>query len=193
MASDPEGGPLQYRISGGNDAAWFSFGPDAWMTSTDDPQPLLYFHSTIVGSFPDFEHPADSDKDNVYEVTITASDGLNEAAQAIRLTITNDSSKGPVFTHSSGFPYFELAAVMENTTAVTTITATPDHAGDPVTYSLGGDARFSIDPTTGALELQRRTGLRGHFPRQFPGRRGHRHRRRPLDHRDGIRRRHGRQ
>ena len=153
MASDPEGGPLQYRISGGNDAAWFSFGPDAWMTSTDDPQPLLYFHSTIVGSFPDFEHPADGDKDNVYEVTITASDGVYEAAQAIRLTITNDSSKGPVFTHSLGFPYFALAAVMENTTAVTTITATPDHAGDPVTYSLGDNAGFSIDPTTGALSF----------------------------------------
>ena len=39
---------------------------------------------------PNFEKPADADKDNVYEVTITATDGnANMATRDVKVTVTN--------------------------------------------------------------------------------------------------------
>ena len=39
---------------------------------------------------PNFEKPADADKDNVYEVTITAADGnANMSTRDVKVTVTN--------------------------------------------------------------------------------------------------------
>ena len=44
---------------------------------------------------PDFEKPADADKDNVYEVTITATDGnANMATRDVKVTVTNAEEDG---------------------------------------------------------------------------------------------------
>ena len=46
---------------------------------------------------PDFEKPADADKDNVYEVTITAADGqANMSTRDIKVTVTNAEELGKV-------------------------------------------------------------------------------------------------
>ena len=46
---------------------------------------------------PDFEKPADADKDNVYEVTITATDGnANMATRDVKVTVTNAEEAGKV-------------------------------------------------------------------------------------------------
>ena len=46
---------------------------------------------------PDFEKPADADKDNVYEVTITAADGqANMSTRDIKVTVTNAEEDGKV-------------------------------------------------------------------------------------------------
>ena len=46
---------------------------------------------------PDFEKPADADKDNVYEVTITATDGnANMATRDVKVTVTNAEEDGEV-------------------------------------------------------------------------------------------------
>ena len=46
---------------------------------------------------PDFEKPADADKDNVYEVTITATDGnANMATRDVKVTVTNAEELGEV-------------------------------------------------------------------------------------------------
>ena len=46
---------------------------------------------------PDFEKPADADKDNVYEVTITATDGnANMATRDVKVTVTNAEEDGKV-------------------------------------------------------------------------------------------------
>ena len=37
----------------------------------------------------DFEMPADADMDNAYEVTVTASDGTDEAMVAVTITVTD--------------------------------------------------------------------------------------------------------
>ena len=55
---------------------------------------------------PDFEKPADADKDNVYEVTITATDGnANMATRDVKVTVTNAEEAGEVTlsqTHAAG-------------------------------------------------------------------------------------------
>ena len=55
---------------------------------------------------PNFEKPADADKDNVYEVTITATDGnANMATRDVKVTVTNAEEAGegnPVSAPAAG-------------------------------------------------------------------------------------------
>ena len=52
---------------------------------------------TAPGAAPNFEKPADADKDNVYEVTITATDGnANMATRDVKVTVTNAEEPGKV-------------------------------------------------------------------------------------------------
>ncbi len=60
-ATDPEGDPLTFTISGGADAGSFTVDPDTGVLTFAVP--------------PDFENPADTDADNAYEVEVTVSDG----------------------------------------------------------------------------------------------------------------------
>lgn len=74
-ATDPEGDSLTYSISGGADAAKFSVVGATGVL-------------TFVAA-PDFEAPGDANTDNVYEVTVKASDGSLFDTQALSVTVTN--------------------------------------------------------------------------------------------------------
>lgn len=93
-------------------------------------------------SAPDFEAPTDSNTDNIYVVIVQASDGGLSSLQAILVTVTPVNDNNPVFTSPNAFE------VPENTTAVTTVTATDaDLPAQPVTFSLVGGAdqsKFAI-------------------------------------------------
>jgi Ca2+-binding RTX toxin-like protein len=95
---------------------------------------------------PDFERPVDAGADNIYNITVQASDGTSTTAQAATVTVTNVNEAAPVITSPATF------TVAENSTAVGTVTAT-DADNQTLTYSLAGvDApRFTINATTGAL------------------------------------------
>jgi hypothetical protein len=45
---------------------------------------------------PDFEMPADSDMDNVYNVTVNANDGTNDAGRSVTITVTNENEPGEI-------------------------------------------------------------------------------------------------
>ncbi|MDE8653109.1 tandem-95 repeat protein [Novosphingobium album (ex Liu et al. 2023)] len=81
MDADPSG--ITYSINGGADAAKFTI---------DGTTGALSFIAT-----PDFENPDDSGGDNVYDVTVRASDGslFDEQALAVTVTAANDA---PVVT-----------------------------------------------------------------------------------------------
>jgi Domain of unknown function (DUF4347)/Bacterial cadherin-like domain len=82
-ATDADGDTPIYSISGGTDAALFGI---------DTNTGVLTFNAA-----PDFEHPTDSNTDNVYEVQVTASDGNGGTdIQAISVTVTdaNDAPAG---------------------------------------------------------------------------------------------------
>jgi VCBS repeat-containing protein len=133
-ASDPEGVAVTYSVTGGADQAKFTIvagtGALSFITA------------------PDFDIPGDANADNVYQVQVTATDGVNPVVQSISVTITN-VNEGPVFSSSA------TPSVPENmTTAVDVNAADPE--GVAVTYSIVGgadQALFSIDSNTGVLSF----------------------------------------
>lgn len=97
---------------------------------------------------PNFEAPADAGANNVYDITVTASDGTNTtAAQAVAITVTN-VNEAPTLTSAATANFAENA-----TGTVYTATATDPDAGAVLTYALAGAdaALFNINATTGAV------------------------------------------
>lgn len=75
-AVDADRDALTYRISGGADATLFSIAPNTG---------LITFNKS-----PDFERPEDSDKDNIYNLDVSVTDGRGGAASAsYAITIVN--------------------------------------------------------------------------------------------------------
>ena len=79
QVSDPNGDPYTLSLSG-TDAALFS------ISSTSD----LTFKE-----MPNFELPKDADKDGVYDLTVTASDGSLTAAAPVKVTVTDVNELPP--------------------------------------------------------------------------------------------------
>ena len=102
---------------------------------------------------PNFESPTDVGANNVYDVTVTVSDGAGGSdSQAIAVTVTNVNEFTPVITSNGGGPTAAVSAP-ENQTAVTDINAS-DGDLQTLTYSISGGpdaARFAIVPATGVL------------------------------------------
>ena len=82
---------------------------------------------------PDFEAPTDAGGDNVYDVTVSATDGTFTDSQAIAVTVTNVNEQPPVIT-SNGGGATRAIKVAENSTAVTTVTATRRRPAPALTY-----------------------------------------------------------
>ena len=127
-ATDPDvpADTLTFTITGGADAADFAINSSTGVLTL------------VCGK--DFETPADADLDGVYEVQVTVDDGngLNDV-QDISVTIT-DANETPTITSDGGGATASLN-VAENTTAVTTVTATdPDLPADTLTYTITGGA-----------------------------------------------------
>lgn len=85
-ASDPDGDEIILSLSGA-DATSFTISPDG----------VLAFREA-----PDFESPADSDGDNLYQVTIEASDGTATGSVGLLAQVQNDEADDFQLT-ASGF------------------------------------------------------------------------------------------
>jgi Ca2+-binding RTX toxin-like protein len=143
-ATDPDAGQtLSYSINGGADASKFAInvttGALAFVTA------------------PNFEAPADAGGNNVYDVTVQVSDGNGGSdTQALAVSVTDQNevpNQLPTIT-SNGGGNTAAVSIAENTTAVTTVTATDPDAGQTLSYSINGGAdasKFAINVTTGAL------------------------------------------
>jgi hypothetical protein len=140
-ATDVDAGTtITYSINGGADAAKFTI---------DSSTGALSFIAA-----PNFEAPTDVGGNNVYDVIVQASDGALTDTQALAVTVTNGND-APVIT-SNGGGATGTDSVPENTTAVTTVTATDVDPGTTITYSISGGAdaaKFTIDSSTGALSF----------------------------------------
>lgn len=134
-------GPVTFGIVGGMDAALFRIDPQKGILTFASP--------------PDFEAPLDVDADNVYLVTVQASDGTNVDEQQLAIAIANANDSAPVITSGAGGAK-AIAAVAENQVAVMTVLAGDADGTTPIlTISGGPDAvLFAIDAQTGALTFK---------------------------------------
>ena len=134
QASDPEQATLAYSISGA-DANRFNLDASSGELAFKNP--------------PNFETPLDQDANNVYELSISAADGANQASQAVSITVAN-VNEAPSFTNTS-----VALNTAENNLSFTHVVdaATDPDQGEQLTYQLGGDdqSAFDFDPDTRIL------------------------------------------
>ena len=132
-ATDADGDTLAYSLSG-TDAALFTIDADTGEVSFIEA--------------PDFEAPGDDGGDNIYDIIVTASDGINSTNHNVAITVTNDNDNAPTFTSPA------TANAQENQIAAYMAAAT-DADGDTLVYSLSGTdaALFTIDANTGEVSF----------------------------------------
>ena len=126
-ARDPEGTNVARWILGGRD------GGDFFITQGG----TLYFRSP-----PDYERPADSNRDNIYEVSIQPSDGRNTGSYPVTVTVT-DVNEAPEIRRGSTTSFTQPE---NRTTRLYTFSATDPERGT-ITWSVGGTDgnHFTID------------------------------------------------
>ncbi|MDD1619946.1 MAG: DUF4347 domain-containing protein [Methylococcaceae bacterium] len=132
-AATASGGTVSYSLTGGSDQARFNI---------DSSSGALTFLSS-----PNFESPTDAGTNNVYDVTITATDSNGTATQNVAVTVTN-VNEAPSITSAT------TASFAENGTGtVYTATGTDPDSGQTLAWSIGGTdaALFSINSSTGVL------------------------------------------
>ena len=137
-ATDPESGSITWSLTG-DDAGDFSISNAGELT----------FRET-----PNFEGPADANTDNVYLVTVQASDGTNTVPENLTVAVT-DVNEPPEFplTEDGARTVPENTEVGEDIGAP--VSATDPDAGATLTYTLSGtDApSFTIDESTGQIKV----------------------------------------
>ena len=128
-ARDPEGANVTRWRLGGRDGGDFTITQGG----------TLYFRN-----LPDYERPADSNRDNIYELEVRPYDGRYYGSFDVTVTVA-DVNEPPVITTTS-----RSATTMtqpENRTSRLYAYRATDPEGETITWSVGGvDARFfSID------------------------------------------------
>ncbi len=152
-ATDPENGEITWSLSG-DDRRQFSISDQGVLT---------------FKALPDYDAPADADTDNIYEVTVKASDGTNTDTLNVTITVI-EANDPPVFPDQGPTPgdqndqtrgdqNDQTRNVAENTAAGQNIgapVAATDDDSDTLTYSLGGAdaASFAIVETSGQLQTK---------------------------------------
>ena len=116
-----------------------------WSLAGDDAGDFTITDGVLVFTqAPDYESPADSDTDNVYRVTVQASNGGATGGLDVEVSVTDASPEAPRVIGPSS------VTLDENDTAVATYTAEDDD-GDTVTWSLAGDDADDFSITDGVL------------------------------------------
>lgn len=112
-ASSNKTDPISYSLSSDPDSSFFSLSGNT-----------LSFTGTA-----NYESPKDTNKDSVYEVSVTVSSRSVSKTQAIYVQVA-DAPEAPVISTAS------IDNVKENITSVATISASDEDAGSVLTYSL---------------------------------------------------------
>ncbi|MDP1700907.1 MAG: cadherin domain-containing protein, partial [Aestuariivirga sp.] len=135
-ATDVDAGTtLTYSISG-TDAALFNINATTG--------------AVTFKSSPNYEAPGDAGGNNVYDITVGASDGTVTTTKEVAITVTN-VNEAPTITSAA------TASFAENGSGtVYTAAATDPDAGTTLSYSISGTdaALFNISATTGAVTFK---------------------------------------
>lgn len=131
-ASDPDGDAVTFAITGGADAAIFQLSGAN-----------LQFRQA-----PDFERPTDSNRDNVYNLTVTAQDSRGASTSAdIAITVSNSKEGIAVTRIATGFTDPAAASFLV-TRDLTNVAST----GRIAVARANGEI-YNIDGATGAQTL----------------------------------------
>ena len=137
VATDADAGQtVTFTLSGGADEDLFSITPAGVLT---------------FNRIPDSENPTDTERNNIYKVIVTATDGQVPArttTQALNITVTDVNEHAPLFTSVAD------VEVPEGSTVATTITAADADVQQLVTFLTtlsGADADLFSITTTGEL------------------------------------------
>ena len=84
---------------------------------------------------PNFEAPADSGGDNVYDVTVHANDGIHDSTKAVKITVTDVNDVTPTIT--SGATGTEAENTATGNVVYTVAATDPDTVGSIPTRSTG--------------------------------------------------------
>jgi glucose/arabinose dehydrogenase len=123
-ASDPDGDSLTYAIAGGADAARFAITAGGALSFTAPP---------------DFEAPGDADRDNVYQVQLSVSDGRAQATLNLAITVTNLATGD-----------FRVRRVATGFAQPLYLAPVPGNSGRAFVVEQGGRIRI-LNPATGAI------------------------------------------
>ena len=134
-ATDPEGDAVTRWSLSGSDVGDFQINEDGQLT----------FRNT-----PDYDRPADSNRDNEYLATIRAYDSGNRYGFLdVTVTVTNVNEEAPVVTGRETLSFRENTAV---TTRLYTYRATDADRNDAIMWSVGGtDGRLFAISERGEL------------------------------------------
>ena len=127
---------------GGVMTRWSLTGRDAGDFTIDESGQVTF------RNVPDYERPADSGRDNVYEVTVRASDGLNYGHLEVTVRV-EDVNEPPAVTGTDTFTFRE-----NDTATLHTFRATDPEGGD-VTWSVSGQDGGHFAVYQGMLTLKR--------------------------------------
>jgi glucose/arabinose dehydrogenase len=123
-ATDPDGNPLTFSLSGGADRAAFSITAGGVLSFAQPP---------------DFEAPTDADANNIYLVQLAVSDGTTSATLDLAVTVTN---VGP--------DAFRTRRVGTGFAQPLYLTGIPDGSGRVLVVQKGGLIRI-LDPVAGTV------------------------------------------
>ena len=132
-ASDPEGGTVSRWSLAGRDGGDFTISETGVMT---------------FRTIPDYERPADSNRDNVYEVTVRPYDGRNYGSHDVRVMVT-PVNEAPTITTASRT---SLTQPENRISTLYTFRAT-DPEGGTVAWSAGGPDGGDFTIVDGALRF----------------------------------------
>ena len=159
------GSGAAYTVTATDDAetgvalAYTLSGTDAALFNIDSATGAVTFKSA-----PNFEAPKDAGANNVYNFVVAATDGMLSTTKAVAVNVTNQNETPVITSNGAGSLAITQAGivtlgsiyVVENSTAVTTVTASDPDAATVLTYSINGGAdasQFTIDPATGVLSF----------------------------------------
>ncbi|WP_419944990.1 cadherin domain-containing protein [Candidatus Poriferisodalis sp.] len=134
--NDPDSSGVDFHLVG-DDIDLFDFELDPVSRAT-------YALSFI--DIPDFESPADSDGDNVYEVGLRAFDGTTATIREIEITVS-DVDEPPTLTGDS------MATVAENRSNTRLVFTAVDPEGDSIVWSVSGADGDDFVITAGLLHF----------------------------------------
>ena len=135
-ANDVDGDALSYSV-GGTDAEFISV----------DGNGDLSFISSVS-----YSNPSDSNGDNVYEFTVTVSDGSTSVLQNFTVEVLPGGS-APIFSGTTS-----AASFAENSAISIQINAS-DPDGDPITLTINNPSGFSITSNANGFEITNSSGL----------------------------------